>query len=201
MAGGDAVRRVGEGEKVAREGHSACQRQEVSSADATEEIVEGRSRRCREKQQAGEGQESSDGGGSARRRRIGGSKGGHDGEEGNEDDYQAGDEGGLSRCCSREASGLELIAGGEEGSDDQSGEEGVKADVTELAMVHDGKGQEGERHAKQIEEKRRGVGQSVFYENKGCAPDEDDRQQQNVGEGGGTESLEQLLCRSRLGWR
>ena len=118
------------------------------------------------------------------------------GEERDEDDHQAGDEGGLCRCCEGEASGLELISGGEEDSDDDSGEEGVTADVAELAVVDDGKGQEGERHAEKIEEERRGSGRASLTRTKVAAPDEDDCQQQNVGEGGGTESFEQLLRRS-----
>jgi hypothetical protein len=68
-------------------------------------------------------------------------------------------------------------------------------------VVHDGKGNEGERHAEEIEEQGRGVGQGVFDENKCGAPDEYDREEQNVGEGGGTKSLEQLLRGSGLGRR
>ncbi len=79
--------------------------------------------------------------------------------------------------------GLELIAGGEEEADDEAGEQSAAVDVTELAVVHDGQGDEGEGHAEQIEEERGGVLKSVFDEDEGCAPDEDDCQQQDVGYG------------------
>ena len=45
-----------------------------------------------------------------------------------------------------------MIAGGEEEADDEAGEEGVAADVAKLAVVHDGKGEEGQGHAEEIEE-------------------------------------------------
>ena len=97
-----------------------------------------------------------------------------------------------------EASGLELIAGREEDADDQPGDRRVTADVAKLAVVHDGQRDEGQSHSEQIEEKRRGVLKSVFDEDEGCAPDEDDRQQQEVGQGGGAESTGQLVRPLRL---
>ncbi len=93
LAGGDPVRGVGEREEVPGEGYRAGQREQVAETDADEEILQGRSSRCREKEQAGEGEERSDGGGPAGSGCVGGSKGGDDGEERNEDDDEAGDEG------------------------------------------------------------------------------------------------------------
>ena len=66
--------------------------------------------------------------------------------------------------------------------------------MAELTAVHDGQSDEGQGHAEEIEEQRRGVLEGVFDEDEGGAPDEDDCQQQKVGEGRGAESLGQLVC-------
>jgi hypothetical protein len=146
------MRGVGEGEQVSGEGYGAGQCEEVSGADAYEEVLRRRSGWGREKEQAGEGEKGSDGGGPTWGWGICGAKGRDEGEERDEDDDEAGDEGGLCRSGAGEAGGLELIAGCEEEADDQAGEEGVAADVPELAVVHDGKGNECEGHAEEIEE-------------------------------------------------
>jgi hypothetical protein len=69
-----------------------------------------------------------------------------------------------------------LVAGSEEEADDEPGEEGVTADVAELATIHDGEGDERESHAEEVEEKRGGVLKGVFDENEGGSPDEDNGQ-------------------------
>ncbi len=145
---------MGEGEKVAGERYGAGKRQEISGANTEEEILEGRSRWRGEKEQAGEGEERSDGCGPARTRRVGGTKRWDHGEERDEDNDEAGDEGGFSWCRAGEASGLELIASCEEEADDQAREHRATADVAELAMVHDGQSDEGESHAEKIEKQR-----------------------------------------------
>jgi hypothetical protein len=48
--------------------------------------------------------------------------------------------------------------------------------MAELAVVHDGEGQECEGHAKEVEEEGGGVLESVFDEDEGGSPDEDDCQ-------------------------
>ena len=63
-----------------------------------------------------------------------------------------------------EAGGLELVAGGEEDSDDEAGDQRATVDSVELTVIHDGQGDEGEGHAKEIEQKRRGVLKGVFDE-------------------------------------
>ena len=186
------MRGVGEGEEMSGEGDGAGEGEEVSRADAHEEVLAGGSGRGGEKEEAGEGENGSDGGGPARRRRVGGTKGRDDGEERDEDDDEAGDEGGLCGGGEGEAGGLELIAGCEEEADDEAGEEGAAADVAELAVVHDGESDEGEGHAEEIEEEWGGVLECVFDEDEGGSPDEDDCQEQEVGESGGAESLRQL---------
>ena len=52
----------------------------------------------------------------------------------------------------------------------------MTADVAELAVVHDGKCDEREGHAEEVEEKRRGVPERVFDEDEGGSPDEDNCQ-------------------------
>jgi hypothetical protein len=53
--------------------------------------------------------------------------------------------------------------------------------VAELAVVHDGEGQEREGHAEEVEEERGGVLKGVFDEDEGGSPDEDDAEEQEVG--------------------
>ena len=68
---------------------------------------------------------------------------------------------------------MELIAGCEEEPYDQAGEECVTADVAKLAVVHDGKSDEREGHAEEVEEEGGGVLEGVFDEHEGGSPDED----------------------------
>jgi len=131
--------------------------------------------------------------------RVGGPEGGDDGEEGHEDDHEASDEG---RLCGRgedQTGGLELITGCEEEADNQAGEQGAMANVAELSVVHDSQGNEGQRHSEKVEQKRGGILQGVLDKDEGGSPDKDHRQQQNVGEGSGAESFEQLVLRSGRG--
>jgi hypothetical protein len=69
---------------------------------------------------------------------------------------------------------LELIAGGEEETDEDAGEKSAAADVAELAVIHDGQSDEREAHAEEIKQERRGVLKGVFDEDEGGSPDEDD---------------------------
>ena len=117
---------------------------------------------------------------------------GTSGEERDEDDDEAGDEGGFCGGGAGEAGGLELISGCEEEADDQAGDEGVTVDLAELAVVHDDESEEREGHAEEVEEEWGDVLEGVFDEDEGGSPDEDDRQEQNVGECRGAESLRQL---------
>ena len=183
LAGGDSVRGVGDGEEVSGEGDSADKCEEIAEADADEEVLEGRSRRCCEKEQAGEGEEGSDGSSPSWTRCVGRAESGNDSEEWDEDDDQASDEGGLRGGGAGEAGGLKLVARGEKDSYDQAGDERASIDVTKLLVIHDNKGEESQRHAEEIEEKRRRVLQGVFDEDEGCAPDEDDCKQQQVSHG------------------
>ncbi|MCU1250881.1 MAG: hypothetical protein JWQ49_3910 [Edaphobacter sp.] len=192
MAGGDLVRGVGEGQEVSGEGYGAGQRQEISRANADEEVLRrGAGWGC-EKEQAGEGEKGSDGGGPAWGWGVCGTKGWDHGEERDEDDDQAGDEGGFRGGGAGETGGLELIAGCEEEADDQAGVEGVTVDVAKLAAVHDGKSDECEGHAEEVEEEGGGVLEGVFDEDEGGSPDEHDCQEQDVGQSGGAESMRQL---------
>ena len=136
---------------LAGEGYRASQGEEVSGTDADEEVLQGGSGRGGEEKQAGEGEKGSDGGGPAWRRCVGGSKGRDDGEERDEDDDQAGDEGGFCGSGASKSGRLELIAGCEEDADDQAGEERVTVDMAELSMIHDGESDECEGHAEQVE--------------------------------------------------
>ena len=177
MGGGDPVRGVSDREEMACEGYGADEGEEIADADADEEVLEGGSGWCGEEEQACKGKDRSDGGGPARSWRVGGSKSGDDGVERDEDDNEAGDEGGLRRCGSSEARGLELVAGCEEEAYNETGEQCVAVDVTELAVIHDGQGDEGQGHPEKIKKKRRGVLEGVFDEDEGGTPDEDDCQQ------------------------
>ena len=186
------MRGVGEGQQVSGERYGAGQREEVSGTDADEEVL----RRCsgwgREKEQAGEGEKGSDGGGPAWGRCVSGTKCWDEGEERDEHDDEAGDEGRFRGGGAGESCGLELIAGCEEEADDQAGEECVTADVAKLAVVHDGESDEREGHAEEVEEEGGCVLEGVFDEDEGGSPDEDDCQEQEVGQCGGAESLRQL---------
>ena len=62
-------------------------------------------------------------------------------------------------------------------------------DVAELTVVDDGQSDEGQGHAEEIEEERGGVLEGVFDEDEGGAPDEDDCQKEEVGEGGWAEAF------------
>ena len=53
----------------------------------------------------------------------------------------------------------------------------MTVDVAKLAVVHDGKRDEGQGHAEKVEEQRRCVRKGVLDEDEGCAPDEDDCQE------------------------
>ncbi len=57
-------------------------------------------------------------------------------------------------------------------------------DGAKMAAVNDGERDGGERHAEEIEEKGRSVAESILNEDKGCSPDGDDAEEQEVGEGG-----------------
>ena len=85
----------------------------------------------------------------------------------------------------REAGGLELIPGGQEEADHESGDYALAFDGEELTMVYDSQRNEGQSHSEQIEEERRGVLKGVFNEDEGRSPDDDDRQEQEVSQGGG----------------
>ena len=192
MACGDLVRGVGKGEQVSGEGYSAGQGEEISRTDADQEVLRRRSGWGCEKEQAGEGEKGSDGGRPARGRGVSGTKRRDESEERDEDDDEASDEGGLRRRREGEAGSLELVAGCEEEADDQAREDGTAVDVAELAVVHDGKSDEREGHAEEVEEQGGGVLERVLDEDEGGSPDEDDCQEQDVGQRGGTESLRQL---------
>ena len=47
-----------------------------------------------------------------------------------------------------------MIAGCEEEPDDQAREQSIAVDVAELTVIHDAEGEEGQRHAEEIEEQR-----------------------------------------------
>jgi len=118
LAGWDSVGCVGEGEEVAGEGDRTGQGEEVSGANADEEVLHGCPGWRGEEEEAGEGEDRSDGSCPARWWGIRGSESGNDREEWDEDDDEAGDEGGFGGCGAGEAGGLELIARGEEEADD-----------------------------------------------------------------------------------
>jgi hypothetical protein len=164
---------VGEGEQVSGKGYGAGQRKEISRTDADKEVL----RRCsgwgREKEQAGEGEKGSDGSRPTRGRCVSGTKGWDDGEERDEDDNEAGDEGRFRGGGAGEAGGLELIAGCEEEADDQTGEECMTAYVAKLTVIHDGECEERERHAEEVEEEGGGILERVFDQDEGGSPDED----------------------------
>lgn len=79
---------------------------------------------------------------------------GDDGEQGDDDDDQARDEGGFGGSGQAESGSLELIAGGETEAGDGAGDEDGWAHPAEVATVDDGEDEEGERHADEIEEER-----------------------------------------------
>ena len=68
-----------------------------------------------------------------------------------------------------------MIAGCEEEADDQAREQSLAVNLAELTVIHDGEGEDGQRHAEEIEEQRRGVRKGVFDEDEGGSPYEDDR--------------------------
>jgi hypothetical protein len=143
---------VRQSEEMASEGNSAGKSEEISRANADEEVLQGGPRRRCQKEKAGEGEKSSHRCSPAWRRCVSGAERRDNGEEWDEDDNQAGDESGLRRRRASEPRRLELIAGCEEEADDQTGVEGVAADVAELAVVHYRKRNEREAHAEEIEE-------------------------------------------------
>ena len=60
-------------------------------------------------------------------------------------------------------------------------------------MVNDGQSDEGQSHAEEIEEKGGGILEGILDEDECNAPDGHDCQQQDVGEGGWTETMGQLF--------
>ena len=58
-----------------------------------------------------------------------------------------------------------------------------------VAVVDDDQSDEGEGHAEEIEEERGGVVEGVLDEDEGDAPDGDNSQEEDVGEGGGAETM------------
>ena len=169
---------------MAGEGDCAGQGEEVAEADACEEVVPGGSGRSGEEKEAGEGQESAEGGRPARGQCVGGTKGWDDCKQRNEDDHHASDKRGFRRSREGQAGGLELVAGGQEEADDEAGDQGPAFDVAKLAAVHHGQSDERQGHAEEVEEKGRCVVEGVFDEDEGGAPDDDDRQQKEVGQSG-----------------
>ncbi len=91
-----------------------------------------------------------------------------------------------------------MIAGRKEETNDSAGEDGLAANVTELAMIHNHKCDKRQSHSQEIEKKRRDVLKGVFYQDEGRPPDEHDRQKQEVSQGCGAESMSQLVIRSGL---
>ena len=138
---------------------------------------------------AGEGEVGSEGRGPAGGVGVGGTERGDDGQKWDEDDDEAGNKGGFCGGGAGEASGLELVACGEEEADDGSGGSRFCCDFAELAVVNDGQGNGGEGHAKKIKKEGRGVLEGVFYEDEGSAPDDDYGQKEEMGEGGVGDSL------------
>ena len=105
---------------MASEGDGAGEGEEIAEADVGEEVSEGGSGGSGEKEKAGEGEEGSDCCGPSGRRGVGRSEGWDDCEEWDEDDDQAGDEGGFCWRCVSEPCGLELVARCEEEADDET---------------------------------------------------------------------------------
>jgi hypothetical protein len=161
-------------------GKSYCAEQckDVSQADGAEEVLPGGTRGCCEEEETGEGEDNADSTGPAGRWCSRGTNGREDSQQRDEDDYEASDEGGFRCGCAGEACGLELISGGEEDANHDTGEEALTFDGAELSAVYDCQRKEGQSHSDQIEEERRGVLKSVFDQDKGCSPDDDDRQEQ-----------------------
>ena len=153
------------------EGDGADEGEEIAEAYAAEEIQPGGSSGSGEEEKARKGQERADGGGPAGSGGVGRAQEWDDREKRDEDDDEPGDKGGLGGSSVGQASGLELIAGGKEETDDGTQEEGSTADVAELTVVNDGQCDEGQGHAEEIEEERGGVVEGVFDEDEGCAPD------------------------------
>ena len=86
----------------------------IADAYAGENVWRGGSGGRGEEEKTDECQDGSDGDGPARGVCVGGADGWEDVENRNEDDDEAGDESGFRWCGAGEASGLELIACGEE---------------------------------------------------------------------------------------
>jgi hypothetical protein len=162
---------------VSSKGDGAGEGEEVAQADGGEEVGPLCAGRRGEQQQAAEGEDGSDGGGPARGLGAGRAERGDRSEERNEDDDQAGDEGRLRGSGAGEAAGLELVAGGEEGADDCPGQNGSARKMAEMAVVDGREGDEGERHAQEVEEERSGVLEGVFDQDEGGSPDDNGGEQ------------------------
>jgi hypothetical protein len=153
LAGGNSVRGVRQSEEMASEGNSAGKSEEISRANADEEVLQGGPRRRCQKEKAGEGEKSSHRCSPAWRRCVSGAERRDNGEEWDEDDNQAGDESGLRRRRASEPRRLELIAGCEEETNYRAREQSVTTDMTELAIVDDDQSEERQGHSEKIEEK------------------------------------------------
>ena len=78
-----------------------------------------------------------------------------------------------------------MVAGSEEESDNESGDDCAAGEIAEVAVVDDGQREEGEGHAKEIEEERGDVAEGVFDEGEGDSPDDDYGEEEETGEGPG----------------
>ena len=74
----------------------------------------------------------------------------------------------------------------------------MTVDVAEFAVVQDGQSDKGQSHPKQIKKQRRCVLERILYEYEGRSPDDDDREEQEVGQGGRAYAAGQLVVRSSL---
>ena len=162
---GNARRDMAEGDAVKRESDGAAEGEDVAEVNGGEIRKQGREdcedaartgRRCSEKQDADEGESGAEKGVPAGCACTGRPKRWCDGEERNEDDDESGDEGGFGGRGAHEADGLELVAGGETEADDGSREDVGAAESVPVAVVGDGKEREGQRHADEVEGRRRG---------------------------------------------
>ena len=118
-------------------GYGACKGEQITGADAGEEVPPGGSGRRGQQQQTSKSEERADGGGPARCRNVGWPQDGNSGEKWNEDNYQSRDESGFSGGGTGQACGLELVTGGEEQANNDARVQGRAGDVKYLTVINE----------------------------------------------------------------
>lgn len=109
-----------------------------------------------------------------------GAQPGDDDQQWHENYRHAGNKSRFGWCGEAQPRRLKLIAAGEKQSGDGSKEHRAPINVPDVSAVKNPQAGRGQNHAHEVEEQGRDVCKRIFNENKGRAPDEDHRQQQQM---------------------